>query len=228
MRKQLEEITVYPILIPKLKNKIIEKYYHSIAQPGTMVGIIAGQSIGEKQTQSTLNTFHSAGSSHQTVTKGVPRVDEIISLSKKPKQEVSYIYLNHDETLKTVDDVLNIIQPHLVHVTFKDITTKTYEIKKIETRDDLPDWYSYYHFLNDEGIIEKLDTSTLMNEYYVRFYLSKEFMISESVQMSLILKQLKKIEEKENYVFVPSPSDLSIIDVFVLRLQSKSRCQTYT
>ena len=48
-----------------------------------MVGIIAGQSIGEPTTQLTLNTFHLAGvASKSNVTRGVPRIEEIIASIK--------------------------------------------------------------------------------------------------------------------------------------------------
>ena len=51
-----------------------------------MVGIIAAQSIGEPTTQMTLNTFHFAGvASKSNVTRGVPRIEEILSLSENPK-----------------------------------------------------------------------------------------------------------------------------------------------
>ena len=49
-----------------------------------MVGAIAAQSIGEPATQMTLNTFHFAGvGSKSNVTRGVPRLKELINVSKK-------------------------------------------------------------------------------------------------------------------------------------------------
>ena len=51
-----------------------------------MVGMVAAQSIGEPTTQMTLNTFHFAGvASKSNVTRGVPRIEEILSLSENPK-----------------------------------------------------------------------------------------------------------------------------------------------
>ena len=64
-----------------------------------MVGIIAGQSIGEPTTQMTLNTFHHAGvGSKSNVTRGVPRIEELLRLSKNPKNPSLTIHLkNNDE-----------------------------------------------------------------------------------------------------------------------------------
>ena len=57
-------------------------YKRAIVTPGEVVGLVAAQSIGETSTQMTLNTFHFAGvSSKSNVTRGVPRIDEILSIS---------------------------------------------------------------------------------------------------------------------------------------------------
>ena len=83
-----------------LLETIILKYKQAIVHPGEMVGVIAGQSIGEPTTQLTLNTFHLSGaSSGATVTRGVPRIEEILRLTKNPKTPSLNIYLNKfDET----------------------------------------------------------------------------------------------------------------------------------
>jgi DNA-directed RNA polymerase II subunit RPB1 len=41
-----------------LLETIVMKYKQALVHPGEMVGVIAGQSIGEPTTQLTLNTFH--------------------------------------------------------------------------------------------------------------------------------------------------------------------------
>ena len=83
-----------------LLETIILKYKQAIIHPGEMVGVIAGQSIGEPTTQLTLNTFHQAGASAgATVTRGVPRIEEILRLTKNPKTPSLNIYLKEfDQT----------------------------------------------------------------------------------------------------------------------------------
>ena len=77
-------------------------YKRAIVAPGEMVGMIAAQSIGEVSTQMTLNTFHNAGiSAKSNVTRGVPRIEEILSLSSEPKNPSLTIHLKaEDETDK--------------------------------------------------------------------------------------------------------------------------------
>lgn len=66
--------------------KIEQIFQRACCDPGEFVGCIAAQSIGEPSTQLTLNTFHQAGkSSASAVTRGVPRLKEIIHVSKNPK-----------------------------------------------------------------------------------------------------------------------------------------------
>jgi DNA-directed RNA polymerase beta' subunit len=57
LRNQLEGVLIYPELIPKSKKNIKKMYETTKIQAGESVGIITAQSIGEKQTQSTLNSI---------------------------------------------------------------------------------------------------------------------------------------------------------------------------
>ncbi|KAK2176857.1 hypothetical protein NP493_625g00001 [Ridgeia piscesae] len=59
-----------------------EKFMRAKMEPGTAVGAVAAQSIGEPGTQMTLKTFHFAGVASMNITQGVPRIKEIINASK--------------------------------------------------------------------------------------------------------------------------------------------------
>jgi DNA-directed RNA polymerase III subunit RPC1 len=58
------------------------KYVKAKIEPGSTVGAVGAQSIGEPGTQMTLKTFHFAGVASMNVTLGVPRIKEIINASK--------------------------------------------------------------------------------------------------------------------------------------------------
>ena len=60
----------------------LKKYSKARIEPGTAIGAIGAQSIGEPGTQMTLKTFHFAGVASMNVTLGVPRIKEIINASK--------------------------------------------------------------------------------------------------------------------------------------------------
>ena len=63
-------------------SQCITKYEKSKVEPGSAVGAVGAQSIGEPGTQMTLKTFHFAGVASMNVTLGVPRIKEIINASK--------------------------------------------------------------------------------------------------------------------------------------------------
>lgn len=76
-----------------LLGEVETKFHQAVGQPGEMVGALAAQSLGEPATQMTLNTFHYAGVSAKNVTLGVPRLKEIINVSKQPKTPSLAVFL---------------------------------------------------------------------------------------------------------------------------------------
>jgi DNA-directed RNA polymerase III subunit RPC1 len=54
----------------------------AMIEPGSAVGAVGAQSIGEPGTQMTLKTFHFAGVASMNITLGVPRIKEIINAAK--------------------------------------------------------------------------------------------------------------------------------------------------
>ena len=118
-----------------LLETIVLKYKQAIVHPGEMVGVIAGQSIGEPTTQLTLNTFHLAGvASKSNVTRGVPRIEEILRLTKNPKNPSLTVFLKHaDETQQERANMLSNMMEHTrladvvssVEICFDPIDTNT-------------------------------------------------------------------------------------------------------
>jgi DNA-directed RNA polymerase beta' subunit len=53
----LSTVEIYPCLFQKFKEEIVKYYYKSLAESGEAVGVQVAQSIGERQTQSTLNSI---------------------------------------------------------------------------------------------------------------------------------------------------------------------------
>lgn len=68
--------------ITKFMDSCLDKYLRAKLEPGTAVGAICAQSIGEPATQMTLKTFHFAGVASMNITQGVPRIGELINATK--------------------------------------------------------------------------------------------------------------------------------------------------
>ncbi len=82
--EQIKAFRVFSPLSCKTSRGICQKCYgwelgtSKMVQPGTAVGIIAAQSIGEPGTQLTMRTFHAGGvAGGGDITQGLPRVEEI-------------------------------------------------------------------------------------------------------------------------------------------------------
>lgn len=103
-------------LLKEIKFRSIKALVH----PGEMVGILAAQSIGEPTTQLTLNTFHSAGTVKAGATQGVPRIEELLEVSKNPKNPTTFVYLKPE--LSTDLDQCVMMKRQIQRTTIRDIT----------------------------------------------------------------------------------------------------------
>lgn len=99
LRKLLHGIRIYEDIVKEFCLRIYDMFYQAQEQNGTCVGLQAGLAISEPTTQQTLNTFHFCGQTAKDVTLGVPRLQELLSVSKKPPKPTSIVYLK-DEKLK--------------------------------------------------------------------------------------------------------------------------------
>lgn len=93
--KQLEEIELHPSKFSEFKQIVKERYRKSLISPGESVGVVCAQSIGQMNTQMTLNSFHHAGISEAAMTAGVPKFQELLSATKNPKIVNSSVYFIH-------------------------------------------------------------------------------------------------------------------------------------
>merc|ERR1719210_794600 len=106
-----------------LLGEIESKFNQAQSTPGEMVGAMAAQSIGEPATQMTLNTFHFAGVSSKNVTLGVPRLKEIINISKKPKAPSLTVFLTGAAARDAVK--AKVVLCRLEHTTLRKVTANT-------------------------------------------------------------------------------------------------------
>jgi DNA-directed RNA polymerase beta' subunit len=120
-RVQLREVEVKPVIIPVLKKEIESMYFKSQIKPGEAVGVICAQSIGEKNTQTALNTFHKAGQSEKTMTEGVPRFQELLNATRNQKMVNHNIYL--EDATSDLTRTRGLVGNKINHIQLKDIIT---------------------------------------------------------------------------------------------------------
>ena len=80
--------------------RCVRKYSAKRIEPGSAVGAVGAQSIGEPGTQMTLKTFHFAGVASMNVTLGVPRIKEIINAAKNISTPIITATLECDDNVK--------------------------------------------------------------------------------------------------------------------------------
>jgi len=81
----------------RLRDRLNTNLPRMLAQPGDCVGVLCAQSIGERQTQLTLNSFHSAGLGVDTVVTGVPRFLELLNATRDLRTTTTQFRLSSEE-----------------------------------------------------------------------------------------------------------------------------------
>ena len=172
-----------------LLDTIVRMYKEAIVNPGEMVGIIAAQSIGEPTTQLTLNTFHFAGvASKSNVTRGVPRIEEILSLSENPKNPSCTVYLpkeiehDKDTAFKLVNNLRHIKLKNLVkNVSIcydpDDLNTL------IQTDQDIIRQYKEFSDVLDQCNEAETATDQGKSNWIIRIEMDKYEMIDTNISM---------------------------------------------
>ena len=166
---------------------IITNYKKAIVTPGEMVGMIAAQSIGEPTTQLTLNTFHYAGvASKSNVTRGVPRIEEILSLSKSPKKPSVVVYLKQeDETnIQKAQQMMYMLE----FTSLRNITKSVsicFDPDNLETliEEDKELVSQYKQFESMMAECSGTDPTAPKSKWVIRFELDKEEMLDKNITM---------------------------------------------
>lgn len=209
---QLRGKETYPSLIPVLIKRLEHQLHKSQIAPGESIGILCAQSIGERQTQMTLNTFHAAGMTVQTVITGVPRFLELLNASKEPKISSTKCFVQKKyESIQKLKqeitkDIIDVHMPQLYH---------TYEVLP-NTSDNHKFWYNMFHQLYvGKEILEERKRHQIFEstKYFVRYSLSKEAMYRYNISTYEIAERLYRKYEDIYCIF--SPNYQCTLDVFM-------------
>ena len=161
---------------------IKQQFYKSRIIPGEMVGPIAAQSIGEPATQMTLNTFHYAGvSAKSNVTRGIPRLRELLHISKDIKSPSVMVFLEKD--IENDKNKAQHVKNKLEYTLLKDLVVKcniyydpvsSTNESVIEEDRGLLDMYRVFN----ETLEDDID-----NPWIIRFTFNKELMMDKGIVM---------------------------------------------
>lgn len=200
-----------------LLGEIEARFQQAQVQPGEMVGALAAQSLGEPATQMTLNTFHYAGVSAKNVTLGVPRLKEIINISKKPKTPSLTVFLTGAAArdAEKAKDVLC----RLEHTTLRKVTANTaiyYDPNPQESiiKEDR-EWVNIYYEMPD------FDVSRI-SPWLLRIELDRKRMTDKKLTMEQIAEKINQgFGDDLNTIFNDDNAEKLVLQIRIMKSDDK-------
>ena len=212
-----------------LLDTIILSYKKSIISPGEMVGMIAAQSIGEPTTQMTLNTFHFAGvASKSNVTRGVPRIEEILSLSENPKNPSCTIHLKPEE--ENDQKMAQSIMHQIEHTKLREVVDSIqicFDPDDLNTLIDedieLMEQYKQFETMIDE-CVEHIEEDNKKSKWIIRMELNTEQLLDKNLTMDDIHFAIKNTYKNDiNCVYSDYNSDKLVFRIRLDNLLSNKK-----
>ena len=184
-------------------NTIKRKFHDSKISPGEMVGAVAAQSIGEPATQMTLNTFHFAGvSAKSNVTRGIPRLKELIHISKNIKSTSTSIHLydRYSEDKNKLSYIKNILE----FTTLKDLVINSsiyYDPPNVIMKTGIEEDKGLLDIYRDFTEIDDSD-KTNVSPWIIRLVFDKSIMMEKGVVMEdIYMKLLEYDEDRISFIY---------------------------
>ncbi|CAG5111359.1 Oidioi.mRNA.OKI2018_I69.chr2.g5675.t1.cds [Oikopleura dioica] len=216
-KRVIEEYYLNSQAFDYIIGEIESKFNAAITHPGEMIGALAAQSLGEPATQMTLNTFHYAGVSAKNVTLGVPRLNELINITKKPKTPSVTIFLlgEHARDAEMCKDVLC----RLEHTTMKTVTANTaifydpHPMNSVIEEDQ--DFVSVYYEMPD------FDVSRI-SPWLLRIELDRKKMTDKKLTMEQISEKINHgFGDDLNCIFNDDNADKLVLRVRIMNNEQK-------
>ena len=188
-----------------LVNNIKYLFEKSRISAGEMVGAVAAQSIGEPATQMTLNTFHYAGVSAKSNTRGIPRLRELLGVTKNLKSPSSTIHLKSN--FRNNQGKSQYAKNKIEYTVIRDIVIKTqifYDPKntvyetEIEEDKGILDIYREFLLMEKGEGFEFEETAP----WVIRFTFNKELMMENGIVMEDVYLAISNYDnEKLQFIY---------------------------
>jgi len=205
LRTQLRQVDLieHENALSYLRKKVHQRVSRSIIQPGESVGILCAQSIGERQTQLTLNSFHQSGLAVATVVTGVPRFLELLNATKDPKMPSLRFQIrpHSKKPMATPRDIRNILSHNIVSITLDDIILRN----TVHQEKENEIWYDAFEIVYSNQFREyKACLSLTIDIQKIYLYKLSFYTIAQAIE-----KQFSDV------CCVFSPLHIGQIDIFV-------------
>jgi hypothetical protein len=235
VRENVEDLELYECMIPVYIQYIENKFLASLVDPGTPIGPITSDAIGQQATQVLLNTFHSAGSAKSG---GPDGIRENISISENRKTLYSSLHFNNEYfTLKNVldlkrdfigivlGDLMESVLPFSINI--NDFLSNGYEPKSVDEAKDLYDKGFLWWYKPNLHDFSKINTSYKRTGMRIKLDVMKMyvFRITTTEIANILSKYVFVVKTNKNnngtydtinvnIVAIPSPTFLGVIDFY--------------
>ncbi len=201
------------------------EYVYDFTVPGNQTFMINNGVL----VHNTLNTFHFAGvASKSNVTRGVPRIEEILSISASMKNPSLTIYLKPD--VQTDKEKVNVIQYMIEHTKLEEIVKSVsicFDPDDMNTliEEDRETMAQYYEFEN--MLIDCLNDDVRDNneksKWILRMELDPETMLEKNITMDDVNFALSNSHKDEiSCVYSDYNSDKLVFRIRMNNIDSKS------
>jgi len=188
-----------PLQLNELADMVYEDYERSRVEPGRMVGVIAAQTMGEVQTQATLNTHRNAGLSvGRESFSGLARLVQIYENSK-PSQPAMFLYPKERHTIYDIKRLMTRIQYTIINDLLADAIVAKYDSPSVAR---LP-FHAVYE--SRYGVLPKTD-------YVLRMQFDVQKMYDKRITLSSIAALIRDAVRDARVAY--SEYARGIIDVY--------------
>ena len=203
-KSEVEEQKLTSAQIKQALEEVKKEYEESLISPGESIGIVTAESFGEPGTQMILNVFRMAGVAEVQVTRGLPRLIEILDARKEPSTPTMTVYLKNEFTKD--EKKIRKIASFIKQMTLEEISSEfSLNLMKgaVEVILDLKKIRDYGFKLDEIGGIlkEKLKDVTVRE--------TKKGFILESAKGEVDLTNLYKLKQKTKEIVVRGISGIT-------------------
>ncbi|EGP87916.1 unnamed protein product [Zymoseptoria tritici ST99CH_1A5] len=189
-KRLVKEDKLNKLALDNVLGDLENRFLRALVNPGEMVGVLAAQSIGEPATQMTLNTFHLAGVTAKTTTKGVPRLKEILNVAENIKTPNMKVFQDpaHGLTQEGAKNLRSMIE----HTSLRNVTdvTEIYydpviEDTVIQADHDMVESY----FI----IPEESERPELQSKWLLRIVLGRRQLLDKGLTVTNVADKIKEV-----------------------------------
>lgn len=173
---ELENLT--PLQFYILVDNIYEDYQKSLVEPGKMVGVIAAQTMGEIQTQATMETHKTPGqSSGREMFSGLPKILEVVQ-TRQTSNPMMFLYPRERKTIAELKKLI----PKLTYTIIHDVISSFVISKSDEKQVERKSWHTDF-----ENMFGKVEVS----EFILRIHFDVKKLRDKNLTLSFISEQIK-------------------------------------